>query len=144
MTAFSTTKLYKALRDKLTALFPNKTVQIKDVKNIVKPSFYLRYVTGVKSGRVLKENTESFEVIYFAEDFKLLELLQIKETLESLLDVPIPCENKFIEISEMTINLNEDEYYLQASFDIEISEIINKTDSTDLMQRIRIDGNNYD
>jgi len=144
MTAFTTTKLYKALRDELTAIFPNKTVQIKDVKNIVKPSFYLRYVTGVKSGRTLKESTESFEVIYFAEKFALLELLQIKETLESLLDEPIPCENKFIEISEMTINLNEEEYYLQASFDIEITEKINKSDSTDLMQRIRIDGNNYD
>ncbi len=144
MTVFTTTKEYKALRDKLTALFPQKTIQIKDIKNITKPSFYLRYVTGRKAGNVIRETVESFEVIYFAEDFKLLELLQIKEILESLLDEPIPCENKFIEISEMTINLNEDEYYLQASFDIEITEKINKSDTTALMEKIRIDGTNYE
>lgn len=144
MTNFTTIKIYKAIRDKLVSLFPNKTVQIKDIKNLSKPCFYLRYVTGRKSGKVIRKSIESFEVIYFAQDFEPLELLQIKGSLEDLLNETIPCENKFIEIAEMTVNLNEDEYYIQANFDIEITEKINKADNTETMQVLRIDGTNYE
>ena len=145
MSKINTIKIYKAITEKLTALFPDKTVQIKDIKNIERPCFYVRFVTEKTTKHTKIENSQqSFEIIYFAEENKLLELLQVKETLNDFLSCPIAVENKEIEPLDVTVSINEDDYYLQASFDLEIEQLIEPADARPLMQTLRYKNEDFE
>lgn len=145
MNKINTIKIYKSITEKLTALFPDKTVQIKDIKNIERPCFYVRFVTEQTSKHAKIENSQqSFEVIYFAEENKLLELLQVKETLNDFLSCPFAVENKQIEPLDVTVSINEDDYYLQASFDFEIEQLIEPVDDRPLMQTLRYKNEDFE
>ena len=145
MSKINTIKIYKSITEKLTALFPEKTVQIKDIKNIERPCLYVRFVTEKTTNHSKIENSQqSFEIIYFAEENKLLELLQIKESLNDFLSCPITVENKEIEPLDVTITTNEDDYYLQASFDFEIEQLIEPVDDRPLMQILRYKNEDFE
>ena len=145
MNKINTIKIYKSITEKLTALFPDKTVQIKDIKNIERPCFYVRFVTEKTTKHAKIENSQqSFEVIYFAEENKLLELLQVKETLNDFLSCPIAVENKQIEPLDVTVTINEDDYYLQASFDFEIEQLIEPASVKPLMQTLRYKNEDFE
>ena len=145
MSKINTIKIYKSITEKLTALFPEKTVQIKDIKNIERPCFYTRFVTEKTTNHSKIENSQqSFEVIYFSEKNQLLELLQLKETLNDFLSCPIAIENKEIEPLDVTITTNEDDYYLQASFDFEIEQLIEPASDKPTMQKLRYKNEDFE
>lgn len=145
MSKINTIKIYKSITEKLSALFPDKTVQIKDIKNIERPCFYVRFVTEKTTKHAKIENSQqSFEVIYFAEENKLLKLLQVKETLNDFLSCPFAVENKQIEPLDVTVSINEDDYYLQASFDFEIEQLIEPADPRPLMQTLRYKNEDFE
>ena len=145
MSKINTINIYSALTEKLTALFPEKTVQIKDIKNITRPCFYVRFITeSTKKQSKIEHSEQSFEIIYFAEENKLLELLQVKETLNDFLSCPFAVENKQIEPLDVTITTNEDDYYLQASFDFEIEQLIEPVDDRPLMQTLRYKNEDFE
>ena len=145
MNKINTIKIYKSITEKLTALFPNKTVQIKDVKNIERPCFYVRFVTEKTTKHAKIENSQqSFEIIYFAEENKLLELLQVKETLNDFLSCTLAVESKEIEPLDVTVSINEDDYYLQASFDFEIEQLIEPADDIPLMQTLQYKNEDFE
>lgn len=145
MNKINTIKIYKSITEKLTALFPEKTVQIKDIKNIERPCFYTRFVTEKITKHAKIENSQqSFEIIYFAEENQLLELLQIKEDLKDFLLNPFLVENKEIEPLDVTITTNEDDYYLQVSFDFEIEQLIEPASDKPLMQKLHYKNEDYE
>ena len=145
MSKINTIKIYKSITEKLTALFPEKTVQIKNIKNIERPCFYTRFITEKTTKHAKIENSQqSFEIIYFAEENKLLELLQIKETLNDFVSCPIAVENKEIEPLDVTITTNEDDYYLQVSFDFEIEQLIEPASDKPLMQKLHYKNEDFE
>jgi len=141
-----TIKIYKGLRASLEGKFPNDTVQIKDIKNITRPSYYLRFVSEnrTKTAPKIEQITNVFEIIYFAEENKLLELLQAKNGLNELSDKKISVtdgqKTKFALISDVESSLNEEEYYLQTTITIEFAQIIPDDDSDFVkMQKLKMD-----
>lgn len=145
MSKINTIKIYKSITEKLTALFPEKTVQIKDIKNIERPCFYTRFVTEKITNHSKIENSQqSFEIIYFSEENQLLELLRIKESLNDFLSCPIAVENKEIEPLDVTIITNEDDYYLQVNFDFEIEQLIVPASDKPTMQKLRYKNEDYE
>lgn len=144
MSKINTINIYSALTEKLTALFPTKTVQIKDIKNITRPCFYVRFITeSTKKQSKIEHSEQSFEIIYFAEENKLLELLEVKEKLKDFLNSPFALENKEVEPIDLSIQINEDDYYLQATFDFEIEQLIETTADQPLMEILRINDKDY-
>lgn len=144
MNKINTINIYNAINEKLTALFPTKTVQIKDIKNITRPCFYVRFITDSsrKQGKI-EHSEQSFEIIYFAEENKLLELLEVKEKLKDFLTNPFAVENKEVEPIDLTITINEDDYYLQASFDFEIEQLTETATDKPIMEVLRINNKDY-
>ena len=144
MSKINTINIYNSITEKLTALFPTKTVQIKDIKNIERPCFYVRFITeSTKKQSKIEHSEQSFEIIYFAEENKLLELLEVKEKLKDFLNSPFGVENKEVEPIDLSIQINEDDYYLQATFDFEIEQLIETTADKPLMEILRINDKDY-
>lgn len=144
MNKINTINIYNSINNKLTALFPTKTVQIKDIKNITRPCFYVRFITeSTKKQSKIEHSEQSFEIIYFAEENKLLELLEVKEKLKDFLENPFAVENKEVEPIDLSIQINEDDYYLQATFDFEIEQLIEATTDKPLMEVLRINNKDY-
>lgn len=119
----STIEIYKAIREQLEKLFPDVLIQQKDIKNIIRPSFYIQYVGKnfeLTAGEFYEDRI-SFNIIYFAKNEKLLELLEIEETLTRAFKTPlmIPDDKYIIEVKKDAIqsNLNEEDYYLNFTID---------------------------
>lgn len=124
----STIEIYKAIRDELETLFPNILVQQKDIKNITRPSFYIQYV-GKNLEQQAQEYFEdriSYNIIYFAQNEELLELLEIEETILKAFKDPliINDDTKVIEVQKdaLTSNLNEEDYYINFTIDFVLNQ----------------------
>ena len=146
--AITTIKIYRALRTLLESYFPDKTVQIKDKKNIVRPSFYLKFINEerTKTAPLIEEITNTFELVYFAEENELLELLQTKNSLNELADENLAIatngqKTKYVGIASIESSLNEDEYYLQSTISITFAQTLTDNASADkpLMQKLSMD-----
>ena len=89
-----TTDIYRSIRNLLKENFPNITIQEKDKKTPNSPCFYIKYITGKTTQDASEiENTDcSFEIIYFAENEELLELLEIETKLKEILKKPLHIE----------------------------------------------------
>ena len=124
----SVIEVYAALREKLEALFPNITVQQKDIKNITRPSFYIQYIgkSFYRNASEFFEDNFSFNIVYFAQNESLLELLEVEETLTQNLSEPLLIidNNKtvFAEIDNLKITPEENDYYLTAVIDFKLTQ----------------------
>ena len=129
-----TTDIYRSIRNLLKENFPNITIQEKDKKTPNSPCFYIKYITGKTTQDASEiENTDcSFEIIYFAENEELLELLEIETKLNEILKKPSHIEltntnesekqNQYQEINVYSIALNEQDYVLSCIVSLEITQ----------------------
>ncbi len=125
---FSTIELYSAIRGRLETAFPNILVQQKDIKNITRPSFYIQYV-GKNFDRIAQNYSEdriSFNIIYFAQNESLLELLEIEEAFTIAFNTPLMVADgeNIAEVQKDSIqsNLNEDDYYINLTIDFVLTQ----------------------
>lgn len=139
---FSTIELYRAIRERLESAFPNILIQQKDIKNITRPSFYIQYV-GKNIGKIAQEYSEdriSFNIIYFAQNESLLELLEIEETFTMAFNTPLTVadDTNTVEVEKDSIqsNLNEDDYYLNLTIDFVLTQREIKVETGDDMEHI--------
>jgi len=141
---FSTIELYKAIRDRLELTFPNILVQQKDIKNITRPSFYIQYVgkNFEKQAQEYFEDRISFNIIYFAQNEALLELLEIEETFISAFNTPLFVADDInivrVEKDSIQSNLNEDDYYLNLTIDFVLTQRQINVETGDNMEKIGV------
>lgn len=104
--------IYVAIKQRLETVFNN--VQIKDIKTISAPCFYIQYVNS--DDREVANDTFqtsiSYNVIYFAENNELHELLSTETLLKSTFKKPLKINNRYIQ-PQMQFDIDEtDEYTL--------------------------------
>ena len=125
---FSTIELYRAIRERLESAFPNITVQQKDIKNITRPSFYIQYIgkNFDKQAQEYFEDRISFNVIYFAQNESLLELLEVEETFTMAFNTPLLVADNTnivqVEKDALQSDLNEDDYYISFTIDFILTQ----------------------
>ncbi len=130
--------LYRNIKSTLEKTFPDIPVQIKDIKTPIPPCFYIKVIgeTSTLTAVEFENDTISFDVIYFAKDDELLEVLEIQKQLKTLFTKPLRITKfnqediTFVEIDNIAFNLNEDDYVLNCTLDIELIQEI-KTDLHD-------------
>lgn len=134
--------LYRNIKSTLEKTFPNIPVQIKDIKNPRMPCFYIKVIgeTSTLTAVEFENDTISFDVIYFAKDDELLEILSIQKQLKTLFTKPLQVTKFnevdiiFVEINNISFNVNEDDYVLNCTIDIELIQEI----ETDLHDRYEL------
>lgn len=145
---FSTIELYRAIRERLTESFPNVLIQQKDIKNITRPSFYIQYVGKNidKQAQEYFEDRISFNIIYFAENESLLELLEVEETFTMAFNTPLTVadDTNIVEVEKESIqsNLNEEDYYLNLTIDFVLMQREIKAETGDDMEYIGVEIDN--
>ena len=145
---FSTIELYKAIRERLTESFPNVLIQQKDIKNITRPSFYIQYVGKNidKQAQEYFEDRISFNIIYFAQNESLLELLEVEETFIMAFNTPLTVadDTNIVEVEKESIqsNLNEEDYYLNLTIDFALMQREIKAETGDDMEYIGVEIDN--
>jgi hypothetical protein len=130
-----TINIYKSIRERLEAYFPDVNCQIKDVKNVIagQPCFYIKFVAEKTNLNNLayERNVSSFDVIYFSGEKTSLDLLSKKRILKTLFKKPLNVEEVWVEIESIDFNLNEDDYILNCTLDFDfVQQIENVTDDT--------------
>ena len=145
---FSTIELYRAIRERLTESFPNVLIQQKDIKNITRPSFYIQYVGKNidKQAQEYFEDRISFNIIYFAQNESLLELLEVEETFTMAFNTPLTVADdiNIVEVEKESIqsNLNEEDYYLNLTIDFALMQREIKAETGDDMEYIGVEIDN--
>ena len=145
---FSTIELYRAIRERLTESFPNVLIQQKDIKNITRPSFYIQYVGKNidKQAQEYFEDRISFNIIYFAQNESLLELLEVEETFTMAFNTPLTVadDTNIVEVEKESIqsNLNEEDYYLNLTIDFVLMQREIKAETGDDMEYIGVEIDN--
>lgn len=123
-----TIEIYAGFRLALEKKFPTILVQTKDIKNVVRPSFYIQYIAKNtnQSAQSYKTDVYAFNIVYFSKKEELLELLEIEEALESLFKVPLKVLDGetyvFLELGALNFTRNEDDYILNCGVDIEFTQ----------------------
>ncbi len=129
----TTIKSFKAINDLLIAKFPNVKIHHQDLKTVItRPCFYINLI-NTKEQKVssdFSQHTDSFDLIYFAtERYEgFLELLQVKEQLNTLLKSSIKIDEDFIPITDAEFNINKDDYILNTLFSISTIQRDEETD----------------
>jgi hypothetical protein len=145
---FSTIELYRAIRERLTESFPNVLIQQKDIKNITRPAFYIQYV-GKNIDKQAQEYFEDrilFNIIYYAQNESLLELLEVEETFTMAFNTPLTVadDTNVVEVEKESIqsNLNEEDYYLNLTIDFVLMQREIKAETGDDMEYIGVEIDN--
>lgn len=143
-----TIDIYRALKKKIEANF-TAPVFIKDEKMPEPPCFYIKYVAGThtQTAEVCEREQCTFDIIYFAENENLLDLLQKKKELKRMFMKPLPVTlritdiefKQYQEIDSIQFNLNEDDYDLHCM----LSMTIDQSDRTEAQAGGTFD-NRYD
>ena len=145
---FSTIELYKAIRERLESAFPKILIQQKDIKNITRPSFYIQYVgkNFDKQAQEYFEDRISFNIVYFATNESLLELLEIEEAFTNAFDAPLRVADgeNIVEVEKDSIqsNLNEEDYYLNLTIDFVLTQRSIKLETGDDIEHIGVEIDN--
>lgn len=126
------TDIYRSIKELLEKTFEDIPVQIKDLKVPKPPCFYIKYVTGagLQTAEEYKQDECSFDIIYFAKNEKLLDLLKIQKTLNLIFHKPLKIkltsgtESKiqYQEIDNITTNLNEKDYVLNCTISMTVEQ----------------------
>ena len=123
-----TSDIYRSIRLLLEKAFPDIKVQIKDIKNPAPPCFYIKYVNDVNTQTASEYINDSiiFDVIYFSEKETLQDLLSIEKQLKKLFSKPLKIEIEssvqYQEIESISINLNENDYILNCTLNIQLDQ----------------------
>ncbi len=129
-----TTDIYRSIKKLLEANFSTVPVQTKDIKTPNPPCFYIKYITGksIQTAAELENTEYSFEIIYFAKEESLLELLEAETKLKEILKKPLCIEladenttakqKQFQEIDSYSITLNEQDYVLSCIISLSIDQ----------------------
>lgn len=123
-----TIEIYAAFRALLEANFSEILTQIKDIKNPKPPCFYIQYTGKSTNQRAQSYKNElyAWNILYFAGENELLELLEIEEQLERLLEKPLKCEKDgeilFVELGQLDFSRNEDDYILTCGVNIDLTQ----------------------
>lgn len=140
----SAIELYGAIRERLETTFPNITVQQKDVKNILRPSFYIQYV-GKNLAKTAKEyfsDKISFNIIYFAKEEQILELLEVEEAIIKAFNAPliIRDDKSIVEVEKDALqsNLNEEDYFLNATMDFTLTQRMSEDETGENMEDMEL------
>ena len=138
---------YRGIKSKLETYFPNILVQTKDIKTPLAPCFYIQFVS-LNSNQIAvgyKTDLINFNVIYFAKNESLLELLEMQNKLEILFEEPLELIKQddkkvyYQEIQSQNCNLNEDDYILTLSLDFEVEQGISRPqDDFEIMETLDI------
>ena len=117
--------IYKAIKTRLKQIFKATELKIKDIKDIVPPCLYIQYVNS-SDKEVANETYNTtclFNVVYFADSEKLLNLLDVENRLKKALKKAMPVYyinnfgetvRKFIK-PEVNSDPDENEYILSVS-----------------------------
>jgi len=138
----STIEIYKAIREQLESLFPNTIIQQKDIKNIIRPSFYIQYIgkNFTKQAQTIFEDRIAFNIIYFAEKEELLELLEVEETITRAFNAPliVPDDKYIVKVEKDSIqsNLNEEDYYINLTVDFVLSQTMTEEEAGEDMEDV--------
>lgn len=138
----STIEIYRAIRERLEATFPNIIVQQKDIKNITRPSFYIQYIGKNFEQQAVEyyEDRISFNIIYFSEKEELLELLEIEETFTRAFNKPlfIADDKSIVEVQKDALqsNLNEEDYFLNLTVDFVLSQRMSEDETGEDIENI--------
>ena len=138
----STIEIYKAIREQLESLFPNTIIQQKDIKNIIRPSFYIQYIgkNFTKQAQTIFEDRISFNIIYFAKKEELLELLEVEETITRAFNAPliVPDDKYIVKVEKDSIqsNLNEEDYYINLTVDFVLSQTMTEEETGEDMEDV--------
>lgn len=138
----STIEIYRAIREQLESLFPNIIIQQKDIKNIIRPSFYIQYIgkNFTKQAQTIFEDRISFNIIYFAEKEELLELLEVEETITRAFNAPliVPDDKYIVKVEKDSIqsNLNEEDYYINLTVDFVLSQTMTEEETGEDMEDV--------
>ena len=84
--------IYKAIKTRLKQIFKATELQIKDIKNIAPPCLYIQYVNS-SDKEVANETYNTtclFNVVYFADSEKLLNLLEVENRLKKAFKKVLP------------------------------------------------------
>lgn len=147
-----TIEIYKAIRKRLEQTFPNVLIEQKDIKNIKRPSFYIQYVgkSFDKQAVEIYEDRISFNIVYFSEAEKLLELLEIEEAFISAFNAPLTIkDDKYIvqvEKDSIQDNLNEEDYYINFTIDFVLMQRKIEEETGETMENVGVavsDGASY-
>lgn len=140
----TTANIYVAIKQRLETVFNN--VQIKDIKTITAPCFYIEY-ERTNDKAVANETIQtqiSFNVVYFAENNELSELLAKEILLKANFVKPLKVNNRFL-TPAIDFDIDEtDEYTLTMglSFDFyQDDEVANPYDETlnnELMNNLNV------
>ena len=123
--------IYRALKDTLEAQFNNIEVQTKDIKNPRPPCFYIKPVADNNSQTAADFETTDyiFSIVYISGTETLEDLLTVKEGIKRSFLNPLAVtsfdDNEdiyYVEINNLDINLNEDEYFFTASLSMQVTQ----------------------
>lgn len=92
----TTANIYVAIKQRLETVFNN--IQVKDIKTISAPCFYIEYERS-NDKTVANETIQtqmSFNVVYFAENNELNELLTTEAILKANFKKPLKVNNRFL------------------------------------------------
>lgn len=123
--------IYRALKDTLTAQFNNIEVQTKDIKNPRPPCFYIKPVADNNSQTAADFETTDyiFSIVYISGTETLEDLLTVKEGIKRSFLNPLAVTSfddnediHYVEINNLDITLNEDEYFFTASLSMQVTQ----------------------
>lgn len=123
--------IYRALKDTLTAQFNNIEVQTKDIKNPRPPCFYIKPVADSNSQTAADFETTDyiFSIVYISGTETLEDLLTVKEGIKRSFLNPLAVTSfddnediHYVEINNLDITLNEDEYFFTASLSMQVTQ----------------------
>lgn len=126
--------IYRALKDTLTAQFNNIEVQTKDIKNPRPPCFYIKPVADNNSQTAADFETTDyiFSIVYISGTETLEDLLTVKEGIKRSFLNPLAVTSfddnediHYVEINNLDITLNEDEYFFTASLSMQVTQPLN-------------------
>lgn len=131
----STAAIIKAITEKLRAKYPGIKVENVDIKNAPLPSFYVRHLSDNISREAdgISLNVISFEVIYFSETRYegYIDLLVKKNNLMAMFNQPLKVDGYFVLPYDLEFNLNVQDYVLNTTFNVDITEYVE--DSPDVV-----------
>ena len=125
--------IYRALKTTLETQFSSDyiSVEVKDIKNPIPPCFYIKPVSDNNSQTAVDYSTTDylFSLIYISGAETLEDLLTVKEKLKKAFIEPLAVQSyddnddlHYVEINNLDITLNEDEYFFNASLSMQVTQ----------------------
>lgn len=146
--------VYKSIKAGINSLDANIKVQEKDKKNPVEPCYRIDLLSD-KTRQIAKDYEQtslSFDIVYFSDKSKALDLMKKRESLKNLFEKPLevllvdkndPDDEgviNYLEIDDVSFVFNEEDYILTCTIDLEVPQLMEITDDEyELVEDISLD-----